>query len=106
MDMTLWLEYFVDGLRSQMAEIQTKGEQLIKQDDRLQKIKKVGLNKRQEKAVQRLIIKGTLSVNEYQAAASCIRRTAQRDLEDLVGRKIIKAVAKSATDPTKHYVLL
>jgi Fic family protein len=106
MDMTLWLEYFVDGLRSQMAEIQTKGEQLIKQDDRLQKIKKVGLNKRQEKAVQRLIIKGTLSVNEYQAAASCIRRTAQRDLEDLVGRKVIKAVAKSATDPTKHYVLL
>ena len=106
MDMTLWLEYFVDGLRSQMAEIKTKGEQLIKQDDRLQKIKKVGLNKRQEKAVQRLIIKGTLSVNEYQAAASCIRRTAQRDLEDLVGRKVIKAVAKSATDPTKHYVLL
>src|SRR4030043_2284280 len=49
MDMTTWLEYFVDGLRSQMTEIQTKGEQLIKQDSQLQKIKKIGLSKRQEK---------------------------------------------------------
>ena len=106
MDMTTWLEYFVDGLRSQMTEIQAKGEQLIKQDSQLQKIKKIGLNKRQERAVKRLIIKGTLSVNEYQSVASCIRRTAQRDLEELVEKKIIKIVAKSPTDPTKHYVLL
>lgn len=106
MDMTTWLEYFVDGLRSQMTEIQAKGEQLIKQDSQFQKIKKIGLNKRQEKAVKHLIIKGTLSVNEYQFVASCIRRTAQRDLEELVEKKIVKIVAKSPTDPTKHYVLL
>ena len=106
MDMTIWLEYFIDGLRSQMVEIQTKGEQLIKQDSQLQKIKKIGLNKRQEKAVKHLIIKGTLSVNEYQSISSCIRRTAQRDMEELVEKKIVKIVAKSSTDPTKHYVLL
>lgn len=106
MDITSWLEYFVDGLRSQMTEIQAKGEQLIKQDSQLQKIKKMGLNKRQEKTIKRLIIKGTLSVNEYQSVASCIRRTAQRDLEELVEKKIVKIVAKSPTDPTKHYVLL
>ncbi len=106
MDMTSWLEYFVDGLHSQMTEIQAKGEQLIKQDSQLQKIKKSGLNKRQEKAVKHLIIKGTLSANEYQSVASCIRRTAQRDLEELVEKKIIKIVAKSQTNPTKHYVLL
>ena len=106
MDMTAWLEYFVNGLRSQMTEIQTKGEQLIKQDSQLQKIKKIGLSKRQEKAIKHLIIKGTLSVNEYQSVASCVRRTAQRDLEELVEKKVIKVVAKSQTDPTKHYVLL
>ena len=106
MDMTTWLEYFVDGLRSQMTEIQAKGEQLIKQDSQLQKIKKIGLNKRQEKAIKHLIIKGTLSVNEYQSVVSCIRRTAQRDLEELVEKNVIKIVAKSPTDPTKHYVLL
>ena len=104
--MTTWLEYFVHGLHSQMREIQAKGEQLIKQDSQLQKIKKMVLNKRQEKAIKYLIIKGTLSVNEYQAVVSCIRRTAQRDLEELVEKKIIKIVAKSSTDPTKHYVLL
>lgn len=70
------------------------------------KIKKIGLNKRQEKAIKHLIIKGTLSVNEYQSVASCIRRTAQRDLEELAEKNIIKVVAKSPTDPTKHYVLL
>ena len=104
--MTAWLEYFVDGLRSQMKEIQQKGEQLIKQDVTLQKIKKIGLNKRQEKAIKHLIIKGTIAVNEYQSVTSCIRRTAQRDLEELVKKGAIKVVAKSPTDPTKHYVLL
>jgi DeoR/GlpR family transcriptional regulator of sugar metabolism len=64
------------------------------------------LNKRQEKAIKHLITKGTLSVNEYQSAAACIRRTAQRDLEELVDKKVVKVVAKSPTDPTKHYVLL
>lgn len=106
MDMTTWLEYFVDGLRSQMAEIQAKGEQLIKQDNQLQNIKNIGLNIRQEKAVRRLIIKGAISVNEYQSVASCVRRTAQRDLEELAEKKIVKIVAKSPTDPTKYYVLL
>jgi Fic family protein len=106
MDMTSWLEYFVEGLRSQMKEIQEKGEQLITQDAHLQKIKKIGLNPRQAKAMKYLMRIGKLTVNDYQSAASCIRRTAQRDLDDLVGKKIIKAVAKSATDPTKYYVLL
>lgn len=53
-----------------------------------------------------LLKNGTISVNEYQAEASCIRRTAQRDLSDLMGKGIVKIVAKSPTDPTKHYVLL
>ena len=107
MDMTAWLEYFVEGLHSQMKEIQQKGEQLIKRDTLLQKIKrKTALNTRQEKAVKYLIKTGKISVNEYQSMASCIRRTAQRDLEDLVAQKVIKVVAQSPTDPTKHYVLL
>jgi len=31
---------------------------------------------------------------------------AQRGLEELIERSVIKIVAKSATDPTKHYILL
>lgn len=106
MDMTGWLEYFVDGLRSQMKEIQGKGKEIIKNDTLLQKIKKKELNARQEKAVKFILKNGKITVNEYQAVASCIRRTAQRDLDNLLEKKVIKAVAKSPTDPTKHYVLL
>ena len=59
-----------------------------------------------KKAIKYLLRTGAISVGEYQAEASCIRRTAQRDLEYLMGKGIIKAVAKSQTDPTRHYVLL
>ena len=72
----------------------------------MQKIKRLGLNVRQEKAIKYLLRTGAISVGEYQAVASCIRRTAQRDLEDMMGKGIIKSVAKSQTDPTRHYVLV
>lgn len=106
MDMTGWLEYFVTGLRLQMKEIKQKGEQIIRQDIELQKINRLGLNVRQEKAIKYLLRTGAISVGEYQTVASCIRRTAQRDLEDMMEKGIIKAVTKSQTDPTRHYVLL
>ena len=106
MDMTLWLEYFVNGLRTQIIEIYKKGEQLIKEDNLLQKVKVKGLNVRQEKVIKYLIRNGKISVNEYQKITSCIRRTAQRDLEDLSKKGIVEVVAKSLTDPTKHFILL
>ncbi|HCW06586.1 MAG TPA: Fic family protein [Cytophagales bacterium] len=105
-DMTIWLEYFVNGLRSQMLELREKGEQMINMDAGLQKLKKIGINERQEKALKYLLKTKKMSVSEYQEVVPCIRRTAQRDLEDLENRKIIKSVATSKTDPTKHYVLL
>src|SRR3989337_2325396 len=89
MDMTGWVEYFLTGLRSQMEEIQEKGKQLKKQDAALQKIKKSVLNTRQEKAIKYLLKNGTISVNEYQSVASCIRRTAQRDLGNLIEKGVI-----------------
>ncbi len=106
MDMTVWLEYFVEGLHSQMKEIKIKGERIIKRDIVLQKIEKKGINPRQEKAVKYLIQNDRMTVKDYVSVTSCIRRTAQRDLEDLVGKKIIIAMAKSSTDPTKYFVLL
>jgi DeoR/GlpR family transcriptional regulator of sugar metabolism len=56
--------------------------------------------------VKYLLRNGKISVNEYQELASCIRRTAQRDLEELVEKNVIKVVAESPTDPTRHYILL
>ncbi len=59
-----------------------------------------------KKAVKFILQNGKIMVNDYQVVASCIRRTAQRDLDDLLEKKIIKAVAKNPTDSTKHFVLL
>lgn len=106
MDMTVWLEYFVDGLHSQMKEIHDKGKEIIKNDTALQKMKKAGLNARQEKVIKFIFQNGKVMVNDYQTVASCTRRTAQRDLDDLLDKKIIKAIAKSLTDPTKYFILL
>jgi len=72
----------------------------------LEKIKKIGINIRQEEAIRFMLQNNKIRVNNYQKVTSCIRKTAQRDLDDLVKKKIIKAIAKSSTDPTKHYVLL
>lgn len=32
MDMTSWLEYFVEGLTTQLAEVRERGEQAIRRD--------------------------------------------------------------------------
>jgi len=106
MDMTVWLEYFITGLRSQMRDIQDKGKKIIENDIKLEKIKKVGINARQEEAIRFILKNDKITVNNYQKVTLCIRKTAQRDLDDLVKNKIIKAVAKSSTDPTKYYILL
>lgn len=42
MDMTHWLEYFVDGLRAQMVDIRKKGEIVIKGDILIQKARESG----------------------------------------------------------------
>jgi len=106
MNMTGWIEYFVKGLHSQMTEIKSQGKKIIKNDNKMQKIKQQGLNIRQEKAIKYIIKHGTINVMEYQRIVSCIRRTAQRDLVSLVAKKIIKPIAKSSTDPKKYYVIL
>ncbi len=39
MDMTGWLEYFVQGLSTQLAEVRQRGEQVIRRDVLIQKHK-------------------------------------------------------------------
>lgn len=106
MDMTCWLEYFVGGLRYQMAEVKQKGGKIIKLESFLEKMKNLNLQERHKKALKYIINEGRINVKEYQKLTGNIRRTAQRDLVYLVEKKILKIVAKSPTDPTKYYELL
>ncbi|TDA29421.1 MAG: Fic family protein, partial [Hadesarchaea archaeon] len=52
MDLTRWLEYFVEGLKTQMLEVKAKGELAIKKEVVLEKAEKLDLNERQLKAVR------------------------------------------------------
>lgn len=48
LDMTAWLEYFVRGLKNQMLEVRTKGEEVIKKDIIIENAVRAGLNDRQK----------------------------------------------------------
>jgi len=106
MDMTYWLEYFTDGLKSQMLELKDKGETAIKKESYLEKARKVNLNARQIKILLYLIEKRKLTIEECVQRFNVIRRTAQRDFGRLVEHQFAQEIAKSKTDPTKYYKLL
>lgn len=106
MDLTAWLEYFTEGLRSQLIEVKTKGEKAIKRDVLIEKAKMSRLNDRQQKILLYLLDEKQASVEEIRQKFNLVRRTVQRDLSRLVDSGMIKEVAKSKTDPTKYYELL
>ncbi|MBU0683775.1 MAG: Fic family protein [Candidatus Omnitrophica bacterium] len=89
MDMTGWLEYFVDGLRSQMKEIQGKGKKIITADKVVKRFEDKGLNDRQAKIIRYLVVNAKITNDECQKLCGSIRRTATRDLSSLVEKGII-----------------
>lgn len=64
------------------------------------------LNERQQKILLHLLSKKQASVGEIRQGFDLVRRTVQRDLLKLVDLDLIKEIAKSKTDPTRHYELL
>ncbi len=82
MDMTGWVEFYTDGLATQMREVTEKGERVIRRDVL---VRKHGLNERQAAALDRILDFGALTVRELEARFPGVnRRTLQRDLRVLV----------------------
>ena len=94
MDMTAWLEYFVDGLRTQMAEIYDKGRQIIIADKTVKLLEDMRLNMRQEKIIRYLVINEQIDNAQCQIICSSIKRTATRDLTGLVEKGILKRIGE------------
>ncbi|MBN2325342.1 MAG: Fic family protein [Spirochaetes bacterium] len=90
MDMTSWLEYFVDGLRSQMKEIQGKGKKIITADKVVKRFEDKGMNDRQVKIIRYLVVNAKITNDECQKLCGSIRRTATRDLSSLVEKGVIE----------------
>ena len=103
MDLTNWLEYFVHGLGSQLAEVRTRGENAIRSDFLAREHR---LNARQLIVLDFLLNTNRLTLgNLEELLPSVHRRTLQRDLRDLVDKGLIHEVGSGATDPNRHYVL-
>jgi len=103
MDMTAWLEYFVQGLATQLGEVRQRGERAIRRDILA---KEHGLSERQAAAVCHVMEHGGLTIQEYEALyPDTNRRSLQRDLKGLVDKGLLAERGTSPTDPTKRYTL-
>lgn len=87
MDMTGWLEYFVEGLTTQLAEVRKRGEQAIRRDVL---VKEHRLSDRQAKALAHILEHGSLTIQDFEGLCPEVnRRSLQRDLKAMVDRGLI-----------------
>ncbi|MBI5406943.1 MAG: hypothetical protein HZA18_04525 [Nitrospirae bacterium] len=94
MDMTGWLEYFVEGLTTQIAEVRERGEQAIRRDLLVQEHR---LSDRQAKALGLILEHGSLTIQDFEHLYPEVnRRSLQRDLEAMVDMGLF--VSKGATN--------
>ena len=86
--MTGWLDYFVDGLATQMKEVTDRGKIVIRRDAIVQKH---GLSARQGLALGHLLENPVLRIEDYeQLCPGTNRRTLQRDIKGLLEKGVLK----------------
>jgi predicted HTH transcriptional regulator len=90
MDLTGWLDYFVEGLATQMDEVTERGKRAIRRDVIA---REYALNSRQGLAIEHLLERDELRIEELEGLCPGVnRRTLQRDLRDLVQQSVIKSI--------------
>jgi len=93
MDMTGWLEYFVEGLTAQLTEVRVRGELTIRRDVLT---KEHGLSDRQTKALGYILEHGSLSIQDFESLCpDTNRRTLQRDLKAMADQGLIVSEGKT-----------
>ena len=102
MDLTAWIEYFVEGLATQLAEVRRLGERAIRRDVL---IKERGLSDRQAKALSHIVEHGSLTIQGFERLCPDVnRRSLQQDMRGMIEQGIVELEATSPTDPGKRYV--
>lgn len=87
MDMTKWLEYFIEGLSSQMQEVHSSGKQVIKIEIIKNKCK---LTLRQQGILDYIFNNGVVSIKDLEKIYTDVnRRTLQRELKILVDMGVL-----------------
>lgn len=87
MDMTAWLEYFVEGLTTQLTEVRKRGEQAIRRDIF---VKEYTLSDRQAKAIAHILEHGNLTIQDFERLCPDVnRRSLQRDLKAMIDNGLL-----------------
>lgn len=97
MDMTVWIEYFVEGFLVQMNDVMTLGKKVIFKDAL---IKDHNLSQRQAVIIEHILENGKLAPKDLDIRIT--RRTFQRDLKDMVDKKILRV--KGKTNQKTYYL--
>lgn len=100
MDLTGWLDFFVEGLATQLAEVKQRGERAIHRDILVQTHK---LSERQAIAMGHVLERGALTIQELEALCEGVnRRSLQRDLKGLLEKGLL--LAEGATNRLTYLV--
>lgn len=87
MDMTDWLECFVEGLATQLAEVKKHAEQAIRKD---LLVKRFRLSDRQAEAIAYILEHNTITIQDFKGLyPSVSTRSLQRDLKAMVDMKLL-----------------
>lgn len=94
MDLTVWLEYFCQGLVVQLNEVKAQGTRAMKCDILA---KKFQLTDRQQAALSYVLVEGNLTIQRFETLfPNVTRRTLQRELKTLVEKGLL--VSKGSTN--------
>ena len=87
MDLTGWLEFFTEGLATQLDEVKARGERAIRRDVLA---RTHGLSERQALALGHVLEHGRLTIQEFEVLCpGANRRTLQRDLRDMIEKGLL-----------------
>ncbi|MDQ3010528.1 MAG: Fic family protein [Acidobacteriota bacterium] len=101
MDLTGWLDFFVEGLATQMVEVTERGKRAIQADLLTQQHK---LNVRQATALRFLLEHGKITIQDFEALCpGKTRRSLQRDLRLLLENGLV--AASGATNRLEYKLL-
>ncbi len=87
MDITGWIEFFTEGLATQLAEVKRRGEQAIRRD---LLVGQHGLTARQALVLGHVLDHGRITIGELEGLCpDTPRRTLQRDLKALADKGLL-----------------